>query len=224
MILRSAILLASVVLIFAQNAPQRAKSVDYPIHGAAPGMEIGLEYLVHSIPGDARYYVARDYLVVDVGVFPSTKNGVAIYPSQFTLLVNNKTVLYSVSAGSVAASIKHPDWSQQRGVTAAAGNDNAAIVLGAPQQTPRFPGDTRGNVPLNIPQPPQSDDGKNLGQQRERPVEETVTNAALPEGQTSKPVKGCLYFYFEGKIKSIKSLALVYDGGDSQPKSKIPIL
>ena len=77
---------------------------------------------------------------------------------------------------------------------------------------------------MNIPQPKQSDDPQNLGKQRERPIEETVANDALPEGQTIKPIKGCLFFFFEGKTKSIKSLALVYETGDAASKTKIPIL
>ncbi|HEV2687378.1 MAG TPA: hypothetical protein VGV35_02455 [Bryobacteraceae bacterium] len=224
MILRLGFLLVSGALLHAQNATPRAKATDYPIHAELSSMEAGVEYLVHSIPGEGRYYFAKDYLVIEIGAFPSTRDGVAIFASQFTLLVNSKTVLYTVSPGMVASSMKHPDWARQRGVVAQAGNDNATITLGAPAPTARFPGDPGGNVPVNTPRPPQTDDGKDLGKQPERPLDEAIAVAALPEGRADKPVRGCLFFYFEGKTKSIKSLALVYEPGGRAPKATIPIL
>lgn len=223
-IARTALLAIISAALYAQNPATRVKATDYPVHATLPNMEIGLEYLVHSIPAADRFYIAKDYLVVELAAFPSTKDGIAISPSKFTLLVNGKNILYTESPGMVAASIKYPDWEQHRQVTTEAGNGNASVVFGAPRPVGRFPGDNRDNVPMNIPRPPQPDDGKDLDKPRERPIEESISNAALPEGPTAKPVKGCLFFSFTGKTKSIKSLALIYDPGDPAPKSTIPIL
>jgi hypothetical protein len=223
-IARAALLAVVSAWLYAQSPAMRAKATDYPVHATLPNMEIGLEYLVHSIPGENRFYIAKDYLVIELAAFPSTKDGVTLSASKFMLLVNGKNYLYTVSSGMVAASIKYPDWEQHRQVTTEAGNGNASVVFGAPRPVGRFPGDNRDNVPMNIPRPPQPDDGKDLDKPRERPIEEAIANAALPEGPTAKPVKGCLFFSFTGKTKSIKSLALIYDPGDSAPISTIPIL
>ncbi|HYL73931.1 MAG TPA: hypothetical protein VEU96_06975 [Bryobacteraceae bacterium] len=221
-IARAAVLAIISATLYAQNPASRAKATDYPVHVTLPNMEIGLEYLVHSIPGDDRFYIAKDYLVVELAAFP--KDAIALSPSKFTLLVNGKNILYTASPGMVAASIKYPDWEQHRQLTTEAGNGNASVVFGAPRPVGRFPGDNRDNVPMNIPRPPQPDDGKDLDHPHERPIEEAIANAALPEGRAAKPVKGCLFFSFSGKTKSIKSLALIYDPGDPAPKSTIPIL
>jgi len=221
-IARTAVLAVVSATLYAQTAATRAKATDYPVHATLPNMDIGVEYLVHSIPGENRFYIAKDYLVVEVAAFP--KDAIALSAGKFTLLVNGKNTLYTVSPGMVAASIKYPDWEQHRQVTTEAGNGNASVVFGAPRPVGRFPGDNRDNVPMNIPRPPQPDDGKDLDKAHERPIEESIANAALPEGSTAKPVKGCLFFSYSGKTKSIKSLALIYDPGDPAPKSTIPII
>jgi hypothetical protein len=56
------------------------------------------------------------------------------------------------------------------------------------------------------------------------PIEEAIWRAALPEGLIAEHVKGCLFFRFEGKLKSIKSLDLIYDAGPTSPKATIPLL
>jgi hypothetical protein len=56
------------------------------------------------------------------------------------------------------------------------------------------------------------------------PIEEAISHAALPEGRIAEHVKGCLFFRFEGKLKSIKSLDLIYDVGDGSPKATIQLL
>jgi hypothetical protein len=42
-----------------------------------------------------------------------------------------------------------------------------------------------------------------------------VKLATLPEIETLDPVRGCLYFRFEGKSNSIRTLDLEYEDGSS---------
>lgn len=180
-------------------------------------MEIGAEYLVHSIPGEKGGYFAKEYLVVEVAIFPTTKSGLKIASGHFTLRINKKSTLSAQSAGMVAAALKYPDWEQRRQMTAAAG----PLIYGAPQGG-RFPGDPTTPRPLPTPVPSQTDSG-NI-EQSDLPIEEAISRAALPEGVFGEYVKGSLFFHFEGKLKSIKSLDLIYETGASSPPATIPLL
>ena len=156
--------------------------------------------------------------MVDVGVFPSTQQGVKISAERFRLRINKgKSELSPDTPGAVAASLKFPDWEQHPNTTAQAG----PVIIG-PSQVERFPGDPRQSSPM--PQPaPKPDDPSGGDQAVRHSMEETVANAALPEGQTDRPARGCLFFHYRGKMKSIRSLELVYDPGDSGSKVAIPL-
>jgi hypothetical protein len=183
------------------------------------GLEIGAEYLVHSIPGENGFYIAKEYLVVDVGVFPSTLEGVDIKSSQFSLRINDgKTALVAVSPGMVAGALKYPDWENQRGASAQAG----PVSISTPPTVGRFPGDHREPVP--VPRPVEDPrDPSGTEQRAPKTIDESIADVALSEGATNKAAKGCLFFRFAGKMKSIRSLDLVYDGGDGHPKASIPL-
>ena len=77
---------------------------------------------------------------------------------------------------------------------------------------------------MPTPRAPDQTDSANVEQQSDLPIEQAIPRAALPEGIIADHVKGCLFFRFEGKLKSIKSLDLIYDSGPSSPKATIPLL
>src|SRR5438309_2338488 len=58
------------------------KANEYPAHASWPEFEIGAEYLVHSIPTDNGSLFARDYLVVEVAIYPG-KQPVMISDAHF---------------------------------------------------------------------------------------------------------------------------------------------
>jgi hypothetical protein len=207
---------ALLLAIHAQDAP-RSKASDYPAHIAIPGMEIGAEYLVHSIPNEKGDYFAKEYLVVEVAIFPTGKDRLKTSSGRFTLRINKKSTLIAQSAGIVAAALKYSDWEQRPQMTASAG----PLVYGAPQGG-RFPGDPTTPRPLPTPVPNQTD--SNIEKQSDLPIDEAISRAALPEGIIAEHVKGCLFFRFEGKLKSIKSLDLIYDAGSASPPATIPLL
>jgi hypothetical protein len=202
----------------AQDAP-RSKVSDYPVHISLPAMEIGAEYLVHSIPGEKGEYFAKEYLVVEVAVSPAPRERLKISSGRFTLRVNNKASLLAQSAGVVAAALKYPDWEQRPQMIAQAG----PLIYGAPQSG-RFPGDPTQPRPLPNPRGTGEADSANAQKEPNLPVEEAISRAALPEGLTAEYVKGCLFFRFEGKLKSIKSLELIYDVGGNAPPATIRLL
>lgn len=198
----------------AQNAPPRSKPSDYPAHAQFPGFEIGAEYLVHNVPLEKGEYWARDYLVVEVILAPGAQEHVNISSSQFMLRINGKkSLLYADSPGAVAASIQYPDWQTHPTLTAAAGIGDAGVVIGAPPVVGRFPGDPTGAPPKPMPQDPNGESPYGVTPDHGLPIDQAVTNAALPEERIEKPAKGCLFFPYTKKLKSIKALDLVYDSG-----------
>jgi hypothetical protein len=212
-------LFALLPLLAQDNAP-RSKAADYAAHVSLTGMEIGAEYLLHSIPTENGFYIAKDYLVVDVGIFPSTLEKIKISSGQFQLRINHgQPELLADTPGSVAGSVKYPDWEQQRKATVI--GQAGPVIVGAPQQTGRFPGDPTGQ-PIPIPAP-ERPDPSGAEPRAPKSVDEMIAHAALPEFATERPAKGCLFFHYRGKTKSIHSLELIYDGGEGRPKATIPL-
>ena len=215
------IAIAAVALLFTLQAQDaaRTKASDYPSPTTAEGVEIGAEYMVHSIPGPRGGYFAKEYLVVEVAIFPAARQSLKISSGHFTLRVNNKSNLTAQSSGSVAAALKYPDWEQRRNMTAQAG----PLIFGAPPAVGRFPGDPTQPRPLPNPVPDQTDTS-GVDKEPNVPIEDAIARAALPEGPTVTPVKGCIFFRFEGKLKSIKSLDLIYDVGGKAPQARIRLI
>ncbi len=196
--------------LFAQNEVPR-KASEYPAHASWSGFEIGAENMFHSIPAEGGTIFARDYLVIEIAIYPS-KRPVDIAAGNFTLRINGGQVLLPPeSPGFVAASVRYPDWEQRAVTTASAGLDDKNVTLGAPPPVARFPGDPTAGAP-RMPRQEPPDDIESVGQPKEhRSLEQLVALAALPEGEARLPRKGCLYFAFKGKLKRIHTLDLLYD-------------
>jgi hypothetical protein len=171
--------------------------------------------MVHSIPTEKGALYARDYLVVEVAISPS-KQPVAISSGAFTLRVNGKkTVLSTESAGFVAASLKYADWEQRHPViTGTAQVGDGTVIVGHPPNPGRFPGDPTQDRRMPEPRHPEDPDaGKPVKDPLD--IDKLVKLATLPEVETIETVRGCLYFRFEGKSNSIRSLDLEYADGSS---------
>lgn len=184
------------------------KAADYPAHASWAHFDIGAENLGHTIPADPDPLFARDYLVIEIAIFPSAQP-ITLSSAAFSLCVNGtKGVLFPESPGFVAASLKYPDWEKRPALIGTVEKGDGSVIVGAPPHVGRFPGDPNGNPRIDMPR--QEPDA------RPKPsAEDLVARAALPEGGTSKPVKGCLFFAFKGKLKSIHKLELVFDGKES---------
>ena len=203
-------LLVACSAVTSQEKEPRSKASDYPVHAQVANAEIGAEYLVHSIPAATGSYLAKEYLVIDIGIFPTSLEGAMVSCGQFTLRINHsKTLLYSQSPGMVAAALKYPDWEQRPELTASAGVGDGAVVFGPPR-VGRFPGDPT-SPQSRVPPLPRAPEDNTVEKAQQMPVEEAVARAALPEGHADRPAKGCLFFPFKGKTKSIRSLELEYE-------------
>lgn len=198
--------------LVAQDAP-RSKASDYPVHTSLPAFELAAEYLVHSIPTEQGMYFTNDYLVVEVAFFPSTRDGLVAAANSFQLRVNDgKWITGTQSPGMVAASLKYPDWTPRSTASAGAGSGPGAVILGAPVPVGRFPDDPNARQPRPLPRAPDDPAGGTVQPEQPKSIGELIARAALPEGPSVRSVKGCLFFPLRGKLKSIRSLELVYEG------------
>lgn len=204
-------LLLAASLMF--QGPVRKIAADFPAHGKAGDMELGAEYMAHTVFGESGASIfLPDYVAIQVAVFLPKGKQLAVSQSHFSLKVNGKKpALLAQTAGMVAASLKYADWEQRRSVVATAGAGSGDVILGRPQQTPRFPGDARTR-PLPVPRAPEPEDRSGVDRAPVEKPEEVVVREALAEGDVPGFVKGYLYFPYKGKPGSIKKLELMYSG------------
>lgn len=204
----------------AQGTPTKEKAADYPARQKLPQMELGAEYLVHSLQTSEGVIVVGDYLVIDVAAYPVTALPWTISSGRFSLRINGKkAVLYSQSPGMVATSMKYPDWTQHPTLTAQAGMGDANVTVGRTPHPGRFPGDQSADRPRRSPVPEGA--GETPESAPRMPIGEVCQRLALPEDAIKGPRSGYLYFPFSGKVKSIRSLELIYDDGDGTTASLI---
>jgi hypothetical protein len=198
---------------FAQGTSPRAKVSEYPVNGKVGELEIGAEYMVHSFGAD-QIFLADDFLIVEVAVYPPKRTDVVVDARKFTLRLNGKKdVLLAQPSGMVAASIKYPDWQRKPQVIAGGGIGDQGIILGQPPSVERFPGDRRAE---RGPAPPRVPTGNSPTPTEPVDPAELVQKVALPEGKTNWPVSGYVFFPYRGKASKLKSVELIAEFG-SEP-------
>jgi hypothetical protein len=181
---------------------------DYPAHVKLDRLSIGAEYLVHSFSSGTQMFIAKDYLVVEVALFPANGQRLPVNASLFSLRINgHKQAVAPQPAEIVANALKYPDQNTSSGLQPTA--QLGPIVLGQPRPVERFPGD-----PTVTNKPPLSrspdDDPNAVAKEPAVKAEELVVQAALPEGERHGPTSGFLYFPYRGKLSHIRSLELVF--------------
>jgi hypothetical protein len=199
----------AVVLPAQSDTAPKASPADYPTRGSLAKLSLGAEYMVHSFSGGSQTFIAKDYLVVEVALYPAKGERLVVNTAQFSLRVNGKKQTLTPEAPEfVAAALKYPDWETHRQLEAAAG----PIILGRPQSVERFPGDPEAQRRIPNPGAPTADDRR--GYDKEPPVtpDQLAVQTALSGGEAHGPVSGYLYFAYTGKLKRIRSLELDYAG------------
>ena len=193
-------LLSTAAALAGQGTRPKAQPSEYPVHTALDkGCELGAEYMVHSIPTPSGILIADDYLIVDVAFFGPLKTKLDLSSGNFVLRINNqKSAIQPNSAASVAASLKYPSFAQPSSGPAVTGG--VGIGLGMP-------------IPVSRPLPnPAPADPNGPAREVETPLEERIEHAALVEGDQPTPASGLIFFPYRGRMKSIKSIELIYEG------------
>lgn len=210
--MRYLLLLCTAGLLFGQGTETKAKVEDYPVHAQAQGAAIGAEFTVHSYSRGEAMYIAKDYLVVEVAIFPPKGANFVVSNSDFSLRINGKKELLDAQAPTmVAASLQHPEWKEPVGLIteAGAGVGDTGVMIGGPPGNPNpFPGaPPNGHPPPTVKIPKDNPSGV-----EKDPVQadELLRETALVEGPHRGAFSGFLYFPFRAKISSIKTLELLY--------------
>ena len=181
----------------AQGLPARATPTDYQAQAKAGPVTIGAEFTGHGIPNAQQPLNAEDYVAVEVGLFGAADARLMIGPTDFSLRINGKKdLLPSQPWGLVAKGVKDLEWvspdavpgeSKSKGsVNGGGGGGQGSNTL--PPPTPKVPIDVLRGWQL------------------------AVKNAALAQGDRALPQAGLIYFPYRGKVTSIRSLELIYEG------------
>lgn len=199
---------------WAGTAP-KPKPGDYPVQARVGDVDIGAVYLVHTLPAENTNFLVPDYLVVEIAIYPPKSQAVAVAAGQFRLRVNKKKEAFADTPEMVAMSLQYPHWEGHRGIEPQVGL--GPVILGRTQPVERFPGDQRPNIGMG-PKPPKV--GEDKPTDPDRPPPQTAAEAAvalaLPDCPCQRPVSGYVYFRYDGKDRSIKSLDLIWQRGEEQ--------
>jgi hypothetical protein len=212
---RWTLLVVSASLLLAQSGTEpKSNPTGYEAHAQARSAAVGAEFLIHSFSGHDTSghevtYIAPDFLVVEVALYPPKGTGIDVQPLAFTLRLNGKKMLSPASISLVASSLEHPEWRPGPRLEAGAGMGDGGVILGAPRPSSPIP----GQPPPERPLPGPDEDPKAAGVSRTPrvPAGELLVQTALPEGKTSGPVSGYLYFPFRGKPGSLKAVELLFE-------------
>jgi hypothetical protein len=68
----------------------KASPQDYPARAKLEKLSIGAEYLVHSFSSGRQMFIAKDYLVVEVALFPANGQILLVNTGDFSLRVNGR--------------------------------------------------------------------------------------------------------------------------------------
>ena len=220
--MRFLLLLCAAGLVFAQGTETKGKAEEYDVHGPLKAGQIGAEYMVHSYSRGEQMFIAKDYLVVEVAIFPTKGTQFEVAHTDFSLRINGKKeVLLAVAPTMVATDMEHPENKPQRDgphLEAGGGIGDIGVSTGGPPVNPNpFPGSKKPGTP---PYPPVEIPRDNPGGATKEPLNpiEVLMTTALVEGPHRGPTSGFLYFPYRHKMSSLKSLELVY--GDAVLKLK----
>ncbi len=150
-------------------------------------MAVGAEYLVHSYGNGGAMLQAPDFLVVDTAVYPK-QGTVAIHQTDFRLRITPA---------------KGDPFQLEPQAPQFVGLGTQFPMGGSGGRQSGNPGD-----PGVSSRPPQAPDG--TGTQQPEVTGNVAVRAALPEGQTTSPKAGLLFFSFTGKTKKLKGMDLIY--------------
>ena len=212
--MRWTLLFLSAAGVFAQGGTDpKPKPEDYEAHSQANHAALGAEFTIHSFEGQGVTYVAPDFLVVEVAVYPAKGKQVVVQAAAFSLRLNGKKSLSPAGISLVASSLQHPEWRPGLHTEAGAGGAGGMVVVGAPRPQQPYPGQTPqpGTTPQPVPGSDQDPLGNGAPRAARPTAEQILMETALPEGQFPAPVSGYLYFPFRGKASSLKTVELLFE-------------
>jgi hypothetical protein len=216
-------LIAEVLLAGSPGMRPRANAADYPAHQTVAEFTLGAVVIPRS---DVKKIFATDlngggYIVIEAGVFPARGKEVDLSPGDFMLLTDGgKVVTRPVDPDAVATAIaRQHSPSKPSGIYTSAGVEVSHGSGVDPASGRRIEGTAvgvgvgvgNGTSPYPVPQP-----GTNISA-----MEQELWAKSLPDGKTTVPVSGYLYFPKpSGKKDSVWDLMM--DGPAGRIKLALP--
>src|SRR5437879_6083325 len=101
----------SISLAVAQGTKPKPAPSDYEVQGMAGPLDVGAEYMVHSLSSGEQMDLAERHLVVEVALYPVMKGDpVNVDLGLFSLRLNGKTMIPAHHAAQAAASLRQSRW------------------------------------------------------------------------------------------------------------------
>ena len=207
--MRYCLLFCCAALAFGQGTDTKKKAEDYEVHAQAKSAAIGAEYMVHSFSRGEQSFIAQDYLVVEVALFPPKDTNIT---ARNGLRINGKKQgLLPQAPQMVAAAMQHPEWDDRTRPSVDLGAGPVRVTIGVvPTNRPPIPGSNPPGTqpPSRVPVPRDNPTGMTKEPVR---ADALVLETALVEGEHHAAFSGFLYFPWRGKTSSIKTLELLYE-------------
>ncbi len=173
---------------------------------------VAAEFMGNTFWGQRSTFLAPKFIVLEIAVYPGKGKSVTTSAGQFKIRINGKRVFTSENPEFVASAVLNPEWDQPRLQPQL---NVGGVLIGRPAPTSRFPDDPAGQSRLPPAQKPPVAPG--APSPEPEPLRDAVLYSALPEKATMDPVSGFVFFPYEGKLKAIRSLALLISENDGEP-------
>jgi hypothetical protein len=201
---------ASSALAQGAGTDPKKNAEEYDVHGHSGDVAIGAEFMIHSFSGQGQMYMVKDFLVVEVALFPPKDATITVNQGRFALRVNGKRPeLVPAAPQMIATMMQHPEWDTGPRLEGGGGMGPAGVVLGRPRPS-EVPGGQHPPVPTQ-PRAPAPDPPGGIEPEPRIQAPELVLQTALPQGPHKGPISGFLYFPYKGRSASIKSVELLYE-------------
>jgi hypothetical protein len=171
--------------------PPRAAPSDYQKQVKAGAVTIAAEFAGHGVPTPEGALSTEDYVVVEAAFYGPPEARLRLSFSNFSLRINGKKAPTPAEYYErVVRSVKDPDWTPPE----------------KPEKQSSFNTGGGGGAGDSAPLPPK------VPPELQRAWTQRVKKASLTEGDRPLPQAGLLYFSYGGKVKSIRSVELIYSG------------
>jgi hypothetical protein len=200
------LLAASTVVAADSGLPLRLSPSAYAVQGQSGGLKIAAEIVPSNVVGKKfSPEIAKDYIVVEVAVYPAVGSTLKLEAGDFSLRVG-QLVGHAEKPMDVGAWPEGPptkrlpvDVTAEAGIIHESDNDP---VYGRRQATGTYTGVTVSTPPRDLPPPPPNPNPQY--------VYDRIQRLALPEGDTRGGVAGYLYFPQRSKHKKNDEIQLRY--------------
>ena len=175
----------------AKGLPPRAAAADYQGHAQAGSITFAADFAGHGVPTADGVFETEDFVIVELAAYGPSAAHLNVSYKDFSLRINGKKALLPAQPYETAfKSLKDPEWvapdaaEQKASKTSLGGNPN------------QDPGATPVRMPMNM----------------RLAMEQKVKKASFPEGDRVLPEAGLIFFQNGGKLSTIRSVELIYEG------------